>query len=67
MIVDSSISGTIQKWDKSNSNEHSILQMISELLIYSVIKLKLDAELMKLQILQLSKRNAEEEVISIPS
>jgi hypothetical protein len=41
--------------------------MISELLIYSVIKLKLDAELMKLQILQLSKRNAEEEVISIPS
>jgi len=37
-----------KKWDKSNSNEHSILQMISELLIYSVIKLKLDIEQMKL-------------------
>ena len=32
----------------SNSNEHSILQMIPDLLIYSVIKLKLDTELMKL-------------------
>jgi len=48
MIVDSSISSTIQKWDKSNSNEHSILQMISEPLIYSVIKLKIDTALMKL-------------------
>ena len=48
MIVDSSISSTKQKRDKSNSNEHSILQMISEPLIYSVIKLKLDTELIKL-------------------
>ena len=64
MIVNSSISSTTQKWDKSNSNEHSILQMISEPLIYGVIKLKFDAEL---QILPLSKRNVEEEVISIPS
>ena len=48
MIVDSSISSTIQKGDKSNSNEHSILQMISEPFMYSVIKLQLDTELMKL-------------------
>ena len=48
MIVDSSISSIIQKWDKTNSNERSILQIISEPLIYSVIKLKLDTELMKL-------------------
>ena len=38
-----------KKWDKPNSNERSILQMISEPLIYSVIKLKLDIELMKLR------------------
>ena len=48
MIVDSSISSIIQKWDKSNSNEHSILQMILEPLVYSVIKLKLGTELIKL-------------------
>ena len=49
MIVDSWISSTIQKWGKSNSNEHSILQIISEPHIYNVIKLKLDIELMELQ------------------
>jgi len=32
----------------SSSNEHSILQMISEAFVYSVIKPKLDTELMKL-------------------
>jgi len=46
--------------------------MFSEPLIYSAIKLKLDTELMKLQItklqiLPLGKRKAEEEVISFPS
>jgi len=48
MIVDLSVSSNIQKREKSNSNKHSILQMISGPLIYSVIKLKLDTELTKL-------------------
>jgi len=45
MTVDLSIH---KKWDKSNSNKHSIVQMVSELLIYSVMKLKLDTQLMQL-------------------
>ena len=36
------------KWDKSNSNERRIPQMISEPLTYSVTKFKLDTELLKL-------------------
>ena len=37
-----------EEWDKPNRNEHGILQMISEPLIYIVIKRKLDTELMQL-------------------
>ena len=59
MIVDSSISSIIQKLDKSNSNEHIILQMISEPLIYSVMKLKLDIDLMKLHSYKATKSSTE--------
>ena len=48
MTVGSYISSNMQEGGKSYSNEHSILQIISEPLIYSVIKLKLDIELLKL-------------------
>ena len=48
--VDSSISKIYYiQYSMFNNNEHSILHMISETLISSVIQLKLDILLMKLQ------------------
>jgi len=48
--VDSSISKIYYiQYNMFNNNEHSILHMISETLISSVIQLKLDILLMKLQ------------------
>jgi len=48
--VDSSISKIYYiQYNMFNNNEHSTLQMISETLISSVIQLKLDILLMKLQ------------------